>query len=68
MCTHVSSIVSETNHNGAICLFMIRSSLETRQIIEDWFFSNSDGLSQKIYHIYQKQNVITYWASIKDSI
>ena len=32
-CVHVSSIVTEANHNGAVCLS--RSSFETQQIFKD---------------------------------
>ena len=32
-CAHVSSIVTEANHKGAVCLF--KSSFETQQIYED---------------------------------
>ena len=41
-CAHVSSIVTEVNHNGAVCLF--KSSFETKQIF--------DGLShQTLVHL-----------------
>ena len=42
-CAQVSSIVIEANHNGAVCLF--RSSFETQQIYQDWFF-----LTLMVYH------------------
>ena len=42
---HISSIVTEANHNGAVCLF--RGSFQTQQIYEDWFSCDFDGLSYK---------------------
>ena len=65
-CGHVSSIVTEANHNSAVCLF--RSSFEKQQTYEGLFFFNLDGLSQKISTFIKKQNALANWASIKDLI
>ena len=67
MCTHVSNIVTKANQSGAVSLF--RSSFETEEILTGWFSSNFDGLSQKNYYIYQKNEILWHnWASIKESI
>ena len=65
-CSHVLSIVIEVNQNGAVCLF--RSSFKTKQIYENWFSSNFDGLTEKSVNLSKKQNALANWESIKDSI
>ena len=66
-CAHVLSIVTDANHNDAVCLF--RSSFETQQIFEHWFSFNFDGLSQKkIAHLSKNQSAMANWASINNSI
>ena len=53
-CAHVSSIVTEANHSGVVCL--LKSGFERQQLFKDRFSSYFDGLSQK-NHTFIKNNV-----------
>ena len=56
-CTRISSIVTEVNHNGAVCLF-IRTNLYLTLMV----------YHRKIGTFIKKQNTMANWGHLSDSI